>query len=217
MKKPFIIAWDKDLTLSDGFTGWLDWLNLQLPESERITFECVTGRNGDLVPYFKERGITNPFEYWMQHDLYDDLEPFGGERCAEIITRLGDYVTNLTSRPVEHIVVSRCVPEHVYSKRRFIDKHFAGVFSGFIDTAQKQYTRCDAMFDDSVDTLKLMRGTGVKLVVPATHNVYDFSKEDPNYVKSMGVQGVMGSMWDQLMADETEVTKLGIWLAEGLR
>lgn len=215
-KNAIVLAWDFDLTLVDSFSPWIDYLNERLGCGDEITIEELLGRNGDLVPYFFERGIKNPFSYWEQHDLYDDMTPFMGYDTAKVIAQLSDKITNITGRPVRNIVVSKCVPQHIDSKHRFLSKWFPKVFDGFHDTAFKHDIRCHAMFDDSEDTLRMMRNTGVKLVVPASHNIFDVDSEDSNYIKFMGGQGKLGTFWEQLSI-QSEQTKLALWITQNLR
>ncbi|QGZ16139.1 hypothetical protein Kuja_1480 [Vibrio phage vB_VchM_Kuja] len=213
MKKPFIIAWDFDYTLNDGLTEWIDWVNKRLKPVDWVQFEEVVGLGDDLVPYFDNLIGCSSIDFWKQPNLYDDMKPFDNEQRSLII-RLGDYITNLTGRPVEHIVVSKCMPEHIQSKKRYLEKHFEGVFSGFIDTADKNYVRFDAIFDDSYEVFKSVKPVCNKIVIPASHTAFDLSNEDPKQVMLLGMQGYMGSMWYELLEDESSVCNLAIWLTE---
>lgn len=143
-KPSFIFAVDVDLTVVDSLTPWLEWFYAE-------TGRFVENREGayDLVPEMRaiiaEEGLTlDPFSYWLKHDLYDSLAPLEG--CERVLKGLHDAGHKI-------LFVSLCEPEHIRSKRRFLNNFFP-YNVGFIDTAEKHFVKYDVLIDDKEDHIK---------------------------------------------------------------
>lgn len=191
-KKPFIIAVDVDQTLLDLVGDWMKWCSDQV--DHEITLEAVTGVSGCLQDRLESLGVHDPISFWKQPDLYDEAEPF--EKVKECLALLGLGVMERLNRNVEFVAVSRCFPEHIDSKRNFLDKHFPGVFLGFIDTAEKKYVNFDVIIDDSIDTVEQVYGSGRKIIMPSSHALNDLRLFNPKEVMELGESGFAGSGWN---------------------
>lgn len=137
-----VIAVDVDLTVFDTISPWLRWFDnlagIKTNPKNLVQY--------DLIPYFKSvlesRGIhnVNPFSFWFQKDLYDEMEPIEG--CKEKLKELHEQGNKI-------VFVSKCEPEHLRSKKKALEYYFP-FMSGFIDTGDKQYCKYDALIDDNV-------------------------------------------------------------------
>ena len=142
-----VIGVDVDLTVVDTFTPWMTWFEEQ---SGGIKVKNEDGVY-DLVPEMKEilksigKEDVNPFAFWCQEDLYDDLMPLSWAVTA---------LWSLKNRGHRVVFVSSCVPEHTASKIRFLDKWF-GWRSGFIATHEKEFVNYDVLIDDKLAHLHL--------------------------------------------------------------
>lgn len=147
----FVLAVDVDLTLVDSLTSWLEYYNsnqgssftmhdLPEPEPDEII---------DLVPWFKERGISDPLEYW-KGDIYSQ---FYGHTVnvsfRHFLRKLVFQLGNATGKVVETIVVSSCFPEHENSKRDLVRRVFRAE-TPFISTSAKHMVDFDLIIDDSL-------------------------------------------------------------------
>lgn len=211
MKNPYILALDVDGTLVDSISPWFTWCNEQLAPERQVKPEDILGQNGDLIPHLWDMGIRNPFQYWEQSNLYDDMAPHPA--CKLTLIALRERLQNILERDVVFIAVSRCAPEHIHSKRKFLQKHFGNMIEAFIDTADKSFVEFDAIIDDSLDTVNQLVGTNKKVIVPSTHLLVDHDKFDKTMVKFIGEQGKYDDMWRHLRDEPNMVTQLAYWLS----
>lgn len=151
-----IIAFDFDLTFADSLGPWIDWVN-NSGARPPIEWSEIVGQ-GDLVPFFEQRGVKDAWEYWLLSDLYDDMQPM--ENAVEVLQEL-------KSRGHTVICVSKCTPEHLASKKRMLDKYVPFI-DGFVDTGDKHFVDFDVIIDDSGEMVLKIAEYGKMVIQPMT-------------------------------------------------
>lgn len=153
-----VIAVDVDLTVVDTLTPWMRQFKTR-------TGEFIKNESGsyDLLPemseIIKRKGIKNydPYSFWCLPDLYDDMEPV--PYCVDELRKL-----QLMGNQI--VFVSTCIPTHIDSKKRFLNKYFPWA-DGFIDTKDKHFVAYDVLIDDKIEHLRLgdfHRGSALHLL-----------------------------------------------------
>ncbi|AUR97888.1 HAD-like domain protein [Vibrio phage 1.244.A._10N.261.54.C3] len=165
--KKLTLAVDFDLTLVDTLTPWFEWAVPQTDDpAEARKFFNTRGWSGcDWVPLMKASGVKEPFEYWLQHDLCENLKPMAWSVRSLVAIR---EAARKRGYDLNIICVSKCVPEHIASKKRFLERECGGIFDAFIDASEKQYIDFDLIIDDSFEVVKSCAEAGKKVVVPTT-------------------------------------------------
>lgn len=153
------IAVDVDLVLCDPDRVWWEWLQ---DCGEQIFFP----EEGDPLHYNLSKYFDiDPelaFEFWLQEDLYDELEVF-----PDAV----DTLKGLYYEGWEIIFVSACQPEHQRSKEAMLKRDLDFLKPedyNFISTSDKGFIKCDVIVDDrnkflnqfSNDVFKIRMHTG---------------------------------------------------------
>ncbi|QZI90436.1 hypothetical protein MYOV003v1_p0112 [Vibrio phage 207E48.1] len=167
--KRLTLAVDFDLTLGDTLTPWFHWAVQQTDMDSVAAWEMFDLKHwdgSDWVPIMKRMGIADPFEYWKQPDLCDSLKPM-----AWVVRTLKAVRESARKRGIDlHIIcVSKCVPEHIDTKKRFLERECQGIFDAFIDASEKQFIDFDLIIDDSFEVAKKCADVGKNVIVPYTH------------------------------------------------
>lgn len=146
----FVLAIDVDLTLVDSLTPWLEHVST---EEKRFTLHDIPEPSPDevtdLVPWFREMGVSDPLEYW-KGDIYS--QHYGCEvnlSFKNFYRQLVHQIAFHTGKKVETIVVSSCFPEHENSKRDLVKRVFKAD-TPFISTSAKHMVDFDLIIDDSL-------------------------------------------------------------------
>ncbi|QZI89890.1 hypothetical protein MYOV002v2_p0185 [Vibrio phage 144E46.1] len=165
--KRLTLAVDFDLTLGDTLTPWFNWAIPRCGNHEQAvrTLTTANWKGDDWVPIMKDLGVENPFEYWLQPDLCDNLEPMD---YAATFLRALRVRAKERGYDLHIICVSKCVPEHIESKKRFLERECQGIFNAFIDASEKQYIDFDIIIDDSFEVAYKCSEAGKKVIVPVT-------------------------------------------------
>jgi 5'(3')-deoxyribonucleotidase len=90
--------------------------------------------------------------------LYDNIKPI-----PEVVEALAGIVGD-----VKVVFCSMCRPEHLKSKKNFIDREigqFLQVLYGFVDTADKDTLKADIFIDDRHNFLNMADSGAVKIKV----------------------------------------------------
>lgn len=133
-----IILVDVDLTVVDTATPWRNWMITRSSSPLRLG-DAYKQLPYDLTKIFSPDSFPNvdPYDYWRQESLYDDLLPLEGS--VEVLEEL--------SYDHEIVFVSALKGNHHKSKYNFLKKHFP-FLSGFIGTKEKGYVRGSIIIDD---------------------------------------------------------------------
>ncbi|CAL9998068.1 unknown function [Vibrio phage K469] len=166
--KPVVIAVDFDLTLCDTLNPWLKWAFDRCKmdwETASSLLSIKDWSGSDWVPIMKDMGIEDPFAYWKQPDLCDNLYPM-----SDSVEALRGLKQLAATRGIDLriICVSHCVPEHIATKERFLDEKCGGIFDAFISASEKQYVDFDLIIDDSFTVARKCVDAGRKVIVPTT-------------------------------------------------
>lgn len=170
---------DVDLTLVDSLSPWVNWFNREniaaaataVGEHKSVPFqpitkECYMTHAGDLAILMRERAhpawITrrvfiagqwmnspagrDPMDWWREPNLYADMLPLPG--AHQFLNNIKAMLEENFDR-VEIVAVTKCEPEHERSKRQFIQRHYHGLFDGFVSTDEKHMLAGDVLIDDN--------------------------------------------------------------------
>lgn len=180
---------DVDLTLVDTGSEWWKWLsNYGNVHTERdiLKFkdrECLYKLNYDLTKYFPdfmEKCLSNPFDFWKQEDLYDNLTPL--QNSVEVLRQLVDTGHDI-------VFISHCHGGHFKSKVDWLKKHFSftdiGGKGGFIATKEKYLVNVDVMIDDRIENLLNFPEEVVKIYFNTIYADNEFVKSDADIITSI--------------------------------
>lgn len=138
------IGIDVDYTLVDIDKYWLEYLNanygkspLPIPTDKKIDY--------DLSVYYTGGSVQ---EFFGQNTLYDNVI---------IPPKRVQAIKDLQNRGHEIYFISFCLPEHLESKKRMLDRYFTNFT--FIDEREKYKIDVDVMIDDRNDVLNKFRDT----------------------------------------------------------
>lgn len=199
------IGVDIDLTLVDTLWPWINWFNEKAKNAfdlsplywgptgnkfQPISRQCYLDFKGDLAILMRERQIGineilkfEPMSFWRQEDLYDDMSPLPGS--MEFLTGLyRSLMATERFSDVQFVAISKCEPEHERSKRRFIEREFKDMFSGFVSTDEKHLVAIDCLLDDNPKYVQSCRDNSIfQIYVPQGN--YEFFDKHNEFVDEM--------------------------------
>lgn len=187
MSRTKTIAVDFDLVMYPSDVGWIDWLNRV--SGKNYTFPYKEGDkkyNYNTAEHYKDfeklTGV-NPFQYWNDPYLYDQLRPIEGS--VEVLKKLKESGNNI-------VVVSHCKGDHLSSKARAIKLRYPFIElknpqsrDGFVATKEKSVVHADVMIDDRYYNLKAFPDETIKLYFNTKWEDEEFDKGSVDLVTSV--------------------------------
>lgn len=176
MQKKYI-GIDFDLTGWDSLVHWFKWCNDRIKEKGGKPIDdwfevAKSAGGGDLVPIFKDLGVDNPFAYWEQSDLYDDMEPMCG--FVNVVKSL-IHVYGYNIR-----IISKCVDSHKDSKVMAVYRHFKEEMDNglmeFYVSAEKTDVEVGLMIDDYPKVVKAFNQLGIPTIQPRTPLTIEYAE-----------------------------------------
>lgn len=206
--KTLLIGFDADSTLFNSLDAWIDWANEVSPVNSPIMDKSEwlkAGRNADWSDHGKfmkeNMGIHNPFSFWEQPKLYQNVKPFPG--AIEFITNLKKTIVD-QGLNIKMVVVTTCVPEHEISKRMCLKKYFKNMFDGFISTSDKGLCGLTILFDDKLEHCEhVIEHGGVMAFMP------EVGLKRPQYhQRIIAPETPYGGIWEYLLQVDPNGQKL---------
>jgi 5'(3')-deoxyribonucleotidase len=154
-----IVLVDIDLTVVRSDIRWLAWLNYM--SGKNLTLEDCNW-DYDLSSYFPE--VSDPFLFWSDPYLYDNLQPIiGSVEATSILHHHGHDIK----------FASYCKKGHFGSKVDWVKKHYP-FMKGFSATKEKDMITADYFVDDRNEFLN-QRTDSCRLI--KYHTKYGQSEE----------------------------------------
>lgn len=187
------IGIDIDLTLVDTGSEWWKWMlyNLRSVDSSYLEFSDVKthfnmGKEklpyalNDVFPEFEETTDENPFDFWKQEDLYDNLSPL--PHSVEVVGQLVEAGHDI-------VFISHCHGGHFKSKVDWLKKYFPftdiGGKGGFIATKEKHLVNVGVMIDDRIENLLHFPDEVIKIYFNTIYADNEFVRSDVDMITSV--------------------------------
>ena len=157
----FIVV-DLDLSIAPSDFQWWNYLQEMSShdDPEPLVYREL---RGDLIDYnlgvyFPSLTKEETQSFWSSPTLYDKMKPI--PHVVETLAAVeGD---------VKIVFCSMCRPEHLKSKKNFIDREigqYLKVPYGFVDTADKDSLKADVFIDDRHNFLNISDNGAVKIKI----------------------------------------------------
>jgi 5'(3')-deoxyribonucleotidase len=162
------IGIDIDGVIVNTPNEWVNWIEKVADTSLPLKLDYNLEKH---VPNFKNDCGLDPFEFWNNHILYDNLYP---------IFPCIDVIRNIIASGHKVVFISHTKGEHLSSKFRFLKKHFPFLTFGYngnasyIATKEKNLVNVDLMIDDRFYNLKHFNKDVIKIYLKTKFEDEDF-------------------------------------------
>lgn len=156
------IVVDLDLSIAPSDFHWWNYLQemTQHDQPIHLSLRHAISESVDynLGSYFPSLTKEEAQSFWSSPILYDKMKPL--RHVVETLAAV--------SGDVKIVFCSMCRPEHLKSKKNFIDREigqYLKVPYGFVDTADKDSLKADVFIDDRHNFLNISDNGAVKIKI----------------------------------------------------